>query len=234
MNDAYQIIYADPPWRFKNWSMKNFAQYGERWQKLEGMPTYPVMTKEDIAAMPVGDIAARNSLLLMWTTSPMIADGTSDAVMRAWGFVPVTIGFTWVKLNPSGVGWHFGLGYHTRQNAEYVFIARRGRGLSQIAKDVFSLVLYPRGRHSAKPPIIRDRIERLYGDVNRVELFARETVSGWDCYGNEVICSEGTAPLFNYLVPPIETIIDEDEYQGLPIIDTHQESWDLGEQIRLM
>lgn len=231
---SYDLIYADPPWRFKNYSMKNFSEYGERWQKIQGMPVYPVMTKEDIGKMPVGDIASKNSMLLMWTTSPMIADGTAHEVMKAWGFEAVTIGFTWVKLNPSGVGWHYGLGYHSRQNPEYIFIAKRGKGLSRVAQDVFSLIVYPRGRHSAKPLTTRSKIERLYGEVSRVELFARDVTPGWDRFGNEVICSQGTEALWPYITPPIEAIVDEDEYQGLPVVDTIQESWDYGEQIRLM
>lgn len=44
----------------------------------------------------------------------------------------------------------------------------------------------PRGRHSAKPPEVRDRIVALLGDAPRIELFAREAVEGWDRWGNGV------------------------------------------------
>jgi len=41
-------------------------------------------------------------------------------------------------------------------------------------------------RHSEKPPEVRLAIEELMGDVPRIELFARERVTGWAAWGNEV------------------------------------------------
>lgn len=40
--------------------------------------------------------------------------------------------------------------------------------------------------HSKKPNEVRERIVRLVGDFPRIELFARQKVDGWDCWGNEV------------------------------------------------
>lgn len=230
---TYSLLYADPSWRFKNWSMNELTNRGEKWARRNGRSPYPVMTTDDLCKLPVGDIASRNSVLLMWATSPKIADGTADMVMRAWGFTPKTIGFTWVKLNPSGLGWHSGLGYHTRQNAEFVFIATKGKGVSRYARDVLSLVIYPRGEHSRKPPTVREGIERLYGEVSRIELFARQRFAGWDAWGNEVECSPGAGPLMDYIVPPYTAIVDEDEYNGLPVTDTFQEHFSNGEQMPL-
>jgi len=229
---TYQLLYPDPCWRFSNWSIGEMAKYGEKWAKRMGRSPYPVMTTEDICKLPVGDLADRDSVCLMWATHPKLEDGLQ--VLKAWGFCFKTIAFTWVKLNPSGVGWHFGLGFHTRQNPEIVLLGTRGKGLSRADNTISNLVIWPRGRHSAKPPIVRDKIERLYGDVSRIELFSRDVISGWDRWGNEVVCSEGAKILEPYLIPPIEAIVDEDEYQGLPVEDTQQESWDYGEQIRLM
>lgn len=230
----YDLIYADPPWRFKNWSMGHLAKYGEKWGRANGRPIYPVMTRDDICKLPIGDIAARNSVLLLWATSPMIADGSSDMVIKSWGFTSVTIGFTWVKLNPSGIGWHFGLGYHTHQNAEFLFIATRGKGIRRVAKDVSSLLIYPRGQHSRKPPTAKDRIERLYGPVSRIELFARQQFDGWDTWGNEVDCSPGATALMDFIAPPYTAVVDEDEYHGLPVVDTVQTSYGYGEQMPLL
>ena len=55
----------------------------------------------------------------------------------------------------------------------------------RLSKDVSQIVLAPRGRHSAKPPEIRQRIERLV-EGPYLELFARETTPGWTAWGNEV------------------------------------------------
>lgn len=227
----FQIILADPPWRFRNWSMSQLVQRGEKWARGHGRSPYPVMTTEDICKLPVGDIADRDSLLLMWATAPKMEDAFQ--VINAWGFSFVTVAFTWVKLNPSGIGWHFGPGYHTRQNAEFILLGARGKGISRVDRAVPSLIVYPRGRHSRKPPAARERIERLYGPAHRIELFARQTAPGWDAWGNEVECSPYALPLANYISPPYTALVDEDEYQGLPVEETRQPSYNYGEQMAL-
>ena len=229
---SFDLGYSDPAWRFRNWSMEMATKMGEKWGRANGRPIYPVMITEDICDMPVGKLFGKDSIMLMWATYPMLPDALR--VMDAWNFEFKTVAFTWVKLNPSGVGWHFGLGYHTHGNPEIVLLGTRGNGLRRMDKAIANLIIAPRGRHSAKPQIVRDRIERLYGDVSRLELFAREAAPNWARWGNEVQPSEGTELLENYIIPPIEVIVDEDEYLGLPVMDTQQESWDNGEQIRLI
>ena len=58
-------------------------------------------------------------------------------------------------------------------------IERQSRGVHQI-------VYEPVREHSRKPDCIRDKIAKLCGDLPRIELFARQKVEGWDCWGNEV------------------------------------------------
>ena len=86
-----------------------------------------------------------------------------------------------------------GLGYYTRANPEqcWLFVkdkpnGARGRGLTRIDKGVRRLIVSPIGRHSAKPHETYNRIERLFGDVSRVELFARNLREGWDSWGNQI------------------------------------------------
>ncbi len=40
--------------------------------------------------------------------------------------------------------------------------------------------------HSKKPDVVRERIVELFGDLPRVELFARQQIEGWDSFGNEI------------------------------------------------
>ncbi len=227
----YKIIYPDPPWRFKNWSINELTTRGEKWARRNGRSPYPVMTTDDICNLPVQKIAHPHSLCLMWCTWPKLQDGLR--VLDAWGFEYVTKAFVWVKLNPSGIGWHFGLGYHTHGNTEFVLIGKRGKGTKRVDKGISELIIYPRGLHSRKPPTTMTRIERLYGNVPRIELFARQQFSGWACWGNEVEPSIGTEPLHPYISPPYKAIIDEDEYHGLPVVDTVF-SYEPGEQMRMM
>lgn len=189
----FNIIYADPAWRFKNWSLKEFAQRGEKWARRNGRSPYDVMDTKDICALPVADLAARDSVLIMWATYPKLEDALQ--VIKAWGYTYKTVAFSWLKLNPSGQGFKMGLGYHSRGNVEPALLATRGDGLRRVDKAVMQVIIgddegdcliAPVGEHSRKPEEARHRIERLYGDVPRLELFARQRpVSGWSIWGNQ-------------------------------------------------
>jgi site-specific DNA-methyltransferase (adenine-specific) len=50
-------------------------------------------------------------------------------------------------------------------------------------KTVPQVVMHPRLGHSVKPPVVRERIVQLFGDLPRIELFARQQVKGWDAAG---------------------------------------------------
>mgnify|MGYP001046508195 CR=1 FL=1 len=82
-------------------------------------------------------------------------------------------------------GWHFGLGYHTRGNPEICLLATRGRGLRRGGNGVQNLLVSALGEHSQKPDEVRERIIRLYGEVPRIELFARQRSAGFEAWGNE-------------------------------------------------
>lgn len=202
VSKGYSYIYCDPPYRFRNWSMEQKAKLGEKWGRANGRPIYPCMNTEDIAALPVERLAARDSLLFLWATYPQLEDALT--VMRSWGYKYKTCAFTWVKLTPNALGnmvglmakhgptlrfleklFHFGLGYWTHANPEVCLLGTRGHP-KRVDKTVPNLVLAPLGAHSAKPPVVRDRIVQLVGDLPRLELFARDVAPGWDAMGNEL------------------------------------------------
>lgn len=176
---GYHIIYADPPWQYRDRNRN-----GNRGAECK----YSVMTPAQINALPVEDLAAPDSLCFLWSTMPMLP--TAFGVLTSWGFDFVTVAFVWVKTS-RGTGNHFvGLGHWTRANAELVLLGRRGKPKRK-AKNVGQIVEcpHPPGPHSTKPPIIREEIVRLCGDLPRVELFARQKVQGWDRWGNDCPCS---------------------------------------------
>ena len=181
----YQLIYADPPWQFRVHSKKVGNRSAERY--------YPTMSLADIAALPISKITAKNSILLMWAIDPML-DVAFD-VIRAWGFIFKTVGFYWVKQNIKSPGFFAGLGYYTRANPEQCLLATRGAGLKRIDRSIPRLIVAPRGRHSEKPMEAYNRIERLFGNVSRIELFARRRRTGWDAFGNQVEGSVRLPPL---------------------------------------
>ena len=175
MNGNYQLIYADPPWQYRD--QCHSGQRGAGYK-------YDLMSLDTLKALPVADIAAPDCLLAMWWVPPMPLEAL--AVVEAWGFRLVTMkGFTWHKLTKHGKD-HFGMGNWTRANSEDCLFAVRGKP-RRVSAGVRQMITARRPeRHSEKPAEARHRLERLMGDVPRVELFARCTVAGWASWGDEV------------------------------------------------
>jgi N6-adenosine-specific RNA methylase IME4 len=181
------------------------------------------MQPEEIAAMPVADVAASDAVLFMWATGPKLPEALM--VMKSWGFKYQTVAFVWVKLTKHGKKPFFGMGFYTRANVEIVLVGTRGKGIKrkdagvpQVILDVdgeivagapeydgpeMESIATPIGRHSAKPDEVRVRIERLY-DGPRLELFARERVRDWAVWGNEAP-TEPEVPLWELLAGDEET-----------------------------
>lgn len=173
----YNVIYADPPWAFRVWSEKGKERSADK--------HYSCMTLDDLKQMPVNSITAGDGCaLFMWATFPMLREALE--LIEAWGFEYKTIAFCWVKQNKNSDGIFKGMGYYTRSNAEICLLATRGRVLERKSRSVSSVIISHIERHSKKPAETRDRIVELFGDLPRIELFARETAPGWDCWGNEV------------------------------------------------
>ncbi len=172
----YSIIYADPPWSFRTWSNKGKGRSAEQ--------HYPTMKKEDIQNLPISRICADDCVLFLWVTSPCFEQGLE--LIKAWGFTYKTVAFTWAKKNKKSDSFFMGMGYYTRANAEYCLLATKGKVLECKSKSVSSLLCTHIERHSKKPDETRERIVQLFGDIPRIELFAKEYAEGWSCWGNEV------------------------------------------------
>jgi len=170
----YNIIYADPPWTYTD-----KATAGERGAGFK----YSLMSLEDIKKLPVQKITAENCALFLWSTFPQLPNCLK--VVEAWGFQYKTAAFVWAKTNPKSGTFFWGMGNHTRSNAEVCLLGIKGRMKRQSAS-VHSLLVAPRGRHSEKPKETRTRIVQLFGDMPRIELFARDQEPGWDVWGYEV------------------------------------------------
>ena len=187
----YAAILADPPWHFRTYTKLDENNWNGR---RDAEKHYAVMTLDEIAALPVSQLAAPDAHLFLWTTGPHLPQAL--CVLEAWGFRYSGMGFVWVKLrrgvNPQQLrlipfteaDLHLGLGHTTRKNAEFCLLGRRGSPRRK-AKDVREIVLSPVREHSLKPDPVPERIER-YCDGPYAELFARMTRPGWDCWGVEV------------------------------------------------
>lgn len=136
-----------------------------------------------MCALSVERLAAKDSLLFLWATFPMLPEALR--LIKAWGFTFKTVAFVWLKQNRKSPTWFYGLGYWTRGNAEICLLAKRGHP-KRYSKGVHQFIISPIEQHSKKPDITRDKIIELAGDLPRVELFARQQTPGWAVWGNEV------------------------------------------------
>jgi N6-adenosine-specific RNA methylase IME4 len=182
----YGVIYADPPWTFSTYSRKGKGRSAEAY--------YDCMSLQEIKAMPVSQWAAKNSVLFLWTTDPLL--GRALEVINAWGFTYKTVGFYWAKLKRSvphdqynDRSFFSGLGFWTRANPELCLLATRGKPHRRKA-NIQKLVISPRREHSRKPDEVYERIEALC-DGPYLEVFARNAREGWHNTGLEVDAFKG-------------------------------------------
>ena len=170
----YDIIYADPPWTYKDKSKSHGGGAESH---------YKTMNINDICSLPIQNITTDNCILFLWVTMPMLEEGLQ--VIKSWGFTYKTVGFTWVKQNKKSDSLFMGMGRWTRANAEICLIATKGKP-KRVNAGVHSIIISHLEGHSKKPDEVRERIIDLMGDIPRIELFARQEATGWDCWGNEI------------------------------------------------
>ncbi len=191
----FDLLLADPPWKYKDNKGDNPAMGGCK---------YPKMTLLELVAMghEVKSITAKPAALAIWVTAPFSAEGAHILVAEAWGFNLVTLAFVWVKTNrctpytkkfcldasqEKGGDLYSGLGHHVNGNVELCYLGfNSSPRLPRMSKSVKQIIIAPLNEHSAKPPECRRRLEELFGDTRRLELFSRERVPGWMPWGNEV------------------------------------------------
>jgi site-specific DNA-methyltransferase (adenine-specific) len=171
----YQIIYADPPWKFSSKMKGSRGQY-----KLD--EHYPQLSCKDICNLPIKELADENCILFIWTTDAHIPEALY--VIKSWGFKYKTVGFVWNKKEKSGIQVCY-CGMWTMKGTELCFLATRNHP-KKVKNNVRQLVEAERKGHSIKPDEVRNRIVTLMGDLPRIELFARQKTEGWDVWGNEV------------------------------------------------
>ena len=178
----YKTIYADPPWRFKNFSVKGEGR--------NAISHYDCLTIPQLKKLNIAKYADKDCALFMWVTDPLLDQGME--LINSWGFTYKTVAFYWVKTNKkvdleklsAKKDFFTGLGYWTRANPEMCLLATKGNP-KRISKEVRRLIVSKRREHSRKPDEVYEAIENLVGGPY-LELFARKTKKGWDSWGNQV------------------------------------------------
>ena len=165
----YQIILADPPWKFK---VYNEATGSSR----AASNHYAVMDTAAICHLPVKDFAARDAALYLWVTAPFLQ--IAFDVVAAWGF-PYSTNAVWTKDK-------IGTGFWFRSQHELLLVGKRGKFHAPApAYRPSSVIQAPKREHSRKPDELYAIIERAYPDLPKIELFARHARPGWMAWGDE-------------------------------------------------
>lgn len=191
----FNVIVADPPWGFDR-----------RWTKSSALHHYPTMKDDDIYALPVGQLADENCMLLVWATSSKL-DVAVKAIEK-WGFTFKIMFMVWIKIFPKSKNPVCGLGNYTRGCMEPLLMASRGRitpfraarDVSQLLADEMRelivdgehsphVLVEARRAHSQKPEQFWIALERYLGEngptLSKIELFSRKPRDGWHSWGNE-------------------------------------------------
>jgi N6-adenosine-specific RNA methylase IME4 len=185
----YQVIYADPPWRFATWNKATAVKSRKNKSTFASANVhYSTMTTIEICRLPVWELAAENCVLFMWVSWPMLKDALK--LIEAWGFEYKTCGFDWTKANGTQADMFkeemkgaMGMGYWTRANTEPCLIATKGKP-KRLKADVRMSIIEPRREHSRKPSRVHADIERLVPGPY-LELFGRQQRKGWTIWGNQ-------------------------------------------------
>ena len=186
----YGAIYADPPWKFYNWSKRPYWERSDHKTSRAVEKHYDTMSVADMGALPVADLAAESCVLFMWVCWPTLREAID--LIEAWGFEYKTCAFSWTKGDASQIEFfrdditpYMGMGYWTRANSEMCLLATRGNP-KRLNADVRQAIVEPKREHSRKPDCVYERIERLV-EGPYLELWARQsTRPNWHFWGNEV------------------------------------------------
>ena len=174
---AYQVILADPPWRQSKGGRKN-KRPNSSGTKLD----YPVISLSEIQRIlnSAGFLADENRVLFLWTIDKYLFE--AEAIAKRLGY-KLHARMIWNKV--TGIPAAFTVRY----GHEYLLYLYHGK-LLKVAENergkIHTVFTEQVKRHSQKPEIAYQIIERLYPGVKRLELFARQQRQGWDVWGNEV------------------------------------------------
>lgn len=176
---VYNVLLVDPPWPYTGSPTKDQAA-GKH---------YDLMSWEKLATLPVKPWLARQSVVYLWVTGPLMSKAMRLAE-DAWGLTYRGQAFVWVKTTKEGKIIH-GQGSRptlvkpTTETVLAYATTKSGRPLPVLDESIGQVVTAPRGAHSEKPAEVQDRIEKLHGaDVRLLELFARKERPGWDAWGD--------------------------------------------------
>jgi N6-adenosine-specific RNA methylase IME4 len=175
IDGGFKTVLADPPWRFTNRTGKVAPEH----RRLD---RYSTMELNEICALSVEEIVAKNAHLYLWVPNALLPDGLK--VMEAWGFRYVS-NIIWAKRRKDGGPDGRGVGFYFRNVTEMLLFGVRGSMRTlQPARSQVNMIETRKREHSRKPDEQYHLIEAC-SPGPYLELFARHLRLGWTCWGDE-------------------------------------------------
>lgn len=176
LNPPYRTIVADPPWRYERFTSQ--SRTPGKWKAKEVVKTLPYsgMDVDDIADLPVRELAAADARLFLWTTNRYLPDAFE--VVLSWGFIYKQV-LVWHKLD-GNMG-----GSVVANSAEFLLVGVKGKP-PILDRGKSAVIAHAQAKtHSQKPAAFADLIEQV-SPGPYVELFARQPRIGWDHWGHGI------------------------------------------------
>jgi len=179
----YNVIYADPAWKYNRGVHQETFPKRKQTRDERELP-YDTMSIEQMKQLNIKSISESDCACFMWVTDSHLKQGIE--LMETWGFKYKTIVFIWKKVTNKG-NTCATVGAWTMKNCEICILGTKGNMLKhKVSNNTFQLIEAERTINSKKPNEIRDRINAIFPNIPKIELFAREKNEGWDVWGNEV------------------------------------------------
>ena len=175
----YDIVLADPPWEY----------YGQQDKWAAAAKFYHLLKDEALGALDVPGILNEPGILFLWTTSSKLDKAVW--LIEEWSLYYRGVAFVWIKTKQDSITPIGAQGVRpsiTKPLTEFVLAASNvwGRPLKLSDESICQTIFAPKQEHSKKPDEVQERIERMYPDYSKIELFARRQREGWVTWGDEV------------------------------------------------
>lgn len=185
ISGPFGTILIDPPWRFANRTGKMAPEH-------KRLRRYPTMSFADIAALPVGELAAPQAHLYLWCPNALLAEGLQ--IVQAWDFTYKT-NLVWYKIRKDGGPDGRGVGFYFRNVTELLLFGIKGKlRTKQAGRRQVNILVARKQEHSWKPGEQYDIIESC-SPGPYIELFARRRREGWTCWGDQAETYEESRPV---------------------------------------
>jgi len=178
----------DPPWDYKGQLQHSKPGAGDSGGASRH---YGTLKLKQMKQFPMRQLLNDDALVFMWITNPHLDQGLE--LLKSWGLKYSTVAFVWnkMKVNP---------GFYTMSQCELCIVGKNGKiPRPRGARNIRQYIEHPREQHSKKPDEVRSRIEQMFPDQSKVELFARHKSPGWSAWGDEVDSCEDLKRYLNEL-----------------------------------